>query len=352
MHHELPSAGPASLKSLLDALPSAVVAWHRDGRVLHRNAAADLLLSLGRAANVGQASGDAEFVEDLPIQGPRDAGGGFLDGRLYRLAGRVASMHRRAGTVHAISEWIRIRLVAIDADVRVAVLEPSRGGDERVGEPRRPGATDWCPGGVSALAIARQDTGALDPGTGLPSRATLVQIIEAELSRSRRYSNPFCILVFELPRASRGPRRLDVSGEEDPAVRLGQFLREETRWADSVGRWNGNQFLLVLPETNANAARVLAAKLATRIRETDRGTPGAGIAPERVLCGCAEWRSGDGVTRLTSRALSSLGSIVAAGEHRATSVGKMRGAFETRPVGLPVRHCPEASHTIGSAREQ
>lgn len=144
-----------------------------------------------------------------------------------------------------------------------------------------------------------------DALTSLPNDKAMNQALEPLVSRSRRYENPLSVIRVRISEpeqlnAAHGPNSHDLA-----MVRIAQLLRDQVRWADLVGRFDTNEFLLILPETPAEAAHNLAEKLAQRLVEMDiTGEK----APFRITpaLGVASWQKGEDARTLLKRAASNL----------------------------------------------
>jgi len=99
--------------------------------------------------------------------------------------------------------------------------------------------------------------------TGVPNRAELMKILSVELGRARRYSKPLCVVMIDLDNFKLINDTYGHLAGDDVIVSAATTVKELCRASDSVGRYGGEEFLLVLPETNAGDAMVLA----ERIRE-------------------------------------------------------------------------------------
>jgi two-component system cell cycle response regulator len=101
-----------------------------------------------------------------------------------------------------------------------------------------------------------------DELTGCLSRRYLMERLENELERAARYERLLGVVMFDIDDFK---RLNDTHGHTtgDAALRsIGEVLRRSLRTADFVGRYGGDEFLLVLPETSALGTH----KLAERIR--------------------------------------------------------------------------------------
>ena len=105
--------------------------------------------------------------------------------------------------------------------------------------------------------------------TGLLNRTSIMGKLDDELSRSARDGSSVSVLMVDLDRfKSVNDTRGHLIG--DAVLReAASRLRSASRRYDSVGRYGGEEFLIVLPGSEAPAARIQA----ERLRETIAGIP-------------------------------------------------------------------------------
>ena len=106
-----------------------------------------------------------------------------------------------------------------------------------------------------------------DPLTGLPNQRALVATLDQELARSERYHHSCSILYLDL---NDFKNVNDVYGHFIGDAILQEFaglIRPLLRQPDTFGRWGGEEFLIILPETGGEEAQVVA----ERIRATLAG---------------------------------------------------------------------------------
>lgn len=103
---------------------------------------------------------------------------------------------------------------------------------------------------------------ARDPVTGVLTQAALERRLDEEVERARRYGGGLSLLLCDLEQL----RALtDAVGRRtaDLVLRsVGEALRGHLRQMDVVGRYGGDAFLVVLPETRADEALQAGARLA------------------------------------------------------------------------------------------
>lgn len=151
-----------------------------------------------------------------------------------------------------------------------------------------------------AEELARLNT--RDSLTSLPNHKALWQALEPLISRSRRYENPLTLVRLRIGTVTDLDAMHGPGAHDTAMVKLAQTLRDQVRWADLVGRFDESEFLLILPETTAEAAQTLVDKLRERISELhlmiDQGDTFS-ISP---LFGIASWQKGDDGRLLLKRA--------------------------------------------------
>jgi diguanylate cyclase (GGDEF)-like protein len=114
----------------------------------------------------------------------------------------------------------------------------------------------------------------IDEVTGVFNRRYFNEVLAQEFHRARRYESPLSLLILDIDEFK---TINDTRGhlEGDAVLRkVGRLLRDNTRQPDSVCRYGGDEFAVLLPETSG----AKAASLAERIRK----------APERIRLTTAE----------------------------------------------------------------
>jgi len=118
---------------------------------------------------------------------------------------------------------------------------------------------------VRTLAIS-------DSLTGLANYRHLVYVMQSELERSGRTNRPFSVLLMDLDGLKKiNDRHGHVIGSR-ALCRVAAILRLNCRSIDTAARYGGDEFALVLPETNALAAQQVVDRV-RRCLEADDEIP-------------------------------------------------------------------------------
>jgi diguanylate cyclase (GGDEF)-like protein len=134
------------------------------------------------------------------------------------------------------------------------------------------------------LAGARHDalTGCLSYGA---TRSEL----DREIGRSSRNGRSLACCFIDLDGFKQVNDRLGHLRGSQVLAEMGSILRSELRIGDSVGRYGGDEFLVVLPDTDGEAARAFAERLRRRICAMTKLRTHETID---ASIGVAQWRAG------------------------------------------------------------
>ena len=162
--------------------------------------------------------------------------------------------------------------------------------------------------------VRRQAT--TDELTGLVNRRRFIEALETELERARLFETPLSVLLADLDDFKRINDDYGHHGGDRALRSFGELLRSEVRDFDIAARLGGEEFAVLLPQTRAEAAAVVA----SRMRRTLASAPIAvsDTAEVRLTAsfGIAESTPGQSADELLRRADDALYAAKRAGKDR------------------------------------
>ena len=140
-----------------------------------------------------------------------------------------------------------------------------------------------------------------DSLTGLANYRHLVDVLDSEIKRSSRTNREFAMLFFDLDGLKRINDRHGHMVGSQALCRLADVLCSCCRDIDTPARFGGDEFAVVLPETNAEAANQVAQRICESVADDGKG-------PQlSVSFGVAVYpQDGETIERLLSQADSAL----------------------------------------------
>lgn len=140
---------------------------------------------------------------------------------------------------------------------------------------------------VQQQALERRAT--IDDLTGLPNRYAFLEHAKREVLRSKRFGSLLCLLMLDLDHFKQinDDHGHDVGDRTLAAT--GQVIAKTIRASDLCGRYGGEEFLILLVETDIDKAKISADRLRTAIGKIEITV--SGTKPVQVTCsiGIAEF---------------------------------------------------------------
>lgn len=112
--------------------------------------------------------------------------------------------------------------------------------------------------------------------TGLRNRRYVTEFLSVELLRSARYKSPLAVLLLDLDDFKRVNDTYGHKTGDRVLQKVGETLRASLRGTDLAGRFGGEEFLVVLPQTGLEGACALAERIRRAVAE---GTVEVGSGP-------------------------------------------------------------------------
>ncbi|MFW5443132.1 MAG: GGDEF domain-containing protein [Methylococcaceae bacterium] len=135
-----------------------------------------------------------------------------------------------------------------------------------------------------------------DPLTGLPNRLAYDERMEIELARLKRYQTPLCLLIWDIDLFKKINDSYGHKAGDKTLILIANLLSNHCRETDFVSRFGGEEFTMLLSNTNAESALITANKLRLIIDKTAFNSSGKKITIT-ISCGITQFTSTDsGIT--------------------------------------------------------
>ncbi|GAB6906193.1 conserved membrane hypothetical protein [Desulfosarcina cetonica] len=122
---------------------------------------------------------------------------------------------------------------------------------------------------------AQQELAMLDPLTGAANRRAFLRMAGIEMDRSRRYHNPFSVMVIDIDDFKQINDTLGHHTGDRLLLTVVDTIKANIRAIDIVARFGGDEFVVLLVKTEAPSALVAARKLQKQLLAImrDKGWP-------------------------------------------------------------------------------
>ncbi len=115
----------------------------------------------------------------------------------------------------------------------------------------------------------------VDPLTGLFNRTFFFAAVDREIARSARSNRGFCLLMMDLDELKAINDRHGHYFGDRVLSGVGEVIRSGVRKIDTAARYGGDEFVVLLPETDPTGAYVLAEKVRIGVTELDIAVSGS-----------------------------------------------------------------------------
>jgi diguanylate cyclase (GGDEF)-like protein len=155
--------------------------------------------------------------------------------------------------------------------------------------------------------------------------------LELEVDRSTRYKHTLALLLIDIDRFKEFNDAFGHLEGDKVLVRFSQILKSCLRANDSAYRYGGEEFTVILPETGAEEARIVAQRIRAAL-EAEKFTPPPGKAVSKTISiGVTEYSPMEGLTSFIRRA------------DEAMYLSKQNGRNRVSVLAAPVAGVPSSS---------
>lgn len=120
---------------------------------------------------------------------------------------------------------------------------------------------------MRSLVAQLAEASATDPLTGLLNRRAMTDRLNEEIGRYARHGHSFALIMADIDFFKKVNDQYGHDGGDHVLKSIAQRLRMHLRQEDVLARWGGEEFLILLPESDLQGAMVLADRLRRAICE-------------------------------------------------------------------------------------
>ncbi|MFA6442780.1 MAG: diguanylate cyclase [Sterolibacterium sp.] len=138
---------------------------------------------------------------------------------------------------------------------------------------------------------------ATDHLTGLANRLFLDQVLQREFSLALRNARSFALILVDVDHFKQVNDRYGHPAGDAVLVAIADILRQRMRDTDVLGRWGGEEFLVICPDTDLGGVAVMAETLRAKVA----GFSFPLVGQRTASFGVAAYTSGDTLTAIMAR---------------------------------------------------
>lgn len=137
-----------------------------------------------------------------------------------------------------------------------------------------------------------------DSLTNIFNRRMLEEFINQEIIKSKRYKYNLSLIMIDIDHFKDVNDRFGHQTGDEVLVKLAEIISLNIRKADIFGRWGGEEFIVLLPETNLDEAYIVAENIRQKVQEYAFDKVGT----KTVSLGISEFRQNEDILELIKRA--------------------------------------------------
>jgi diguanylate cyclase (GGDEF)-like protein len=189
----------------------------------------------------------------------------------------------------------------------------------------------WLPSAVAEHEVSEQNAddlktlAAIDGLTGLYNRWHFEMLSAAEWARFQRYLRPLSVLIIDVDYFKAINDRFGHDAGDSALKIIANVCNSAKRDSDIAARIGGEEFALLLPETNEAAARIVAQRLCEMVRECSPTVQGERLDLTVSIGIATATLSMSGIATLMKRADDALYEAKRAGRNRVSSASEIAG---------------------------
>ncbi|PLX49715.1 MAG: hypothetical protein C0613_06605 [Desulfobulbaceae bacterium] len=160
-----------------------------------------------------------------------------------------------------------------------------------------------------------QEISVTDSLTGLFNHRHIIERLQEHVSSSTRYQHDLAVMMLDIDHFKKVNDTYGHPFGDEVLERISATMRKVIRVVDIAGRYGGEEFLVVMPETDLQEAVGIAERVRRAMEELTWERP----IRLTVSAGVAAWQPGESASRLISRADALLYEAKKAGRNQVKS---------------------------------
>lgn len=128
----------------------------------------------------------------------------------------------------------------------------------------------------------------IDPLTEVYNRRALDDMAAGFIARAKRLGKPLCFMIVDIDRFKDVNTRFGHLTGDVAIAEIAAILKREVRGSDSVVRYGGDEFLIILGDTGVEGSRVVATRIAKSVEDSNSEGNLSGF-DLTLSIGLAEW---------------------------------------------------------------
>lgn len=168
--------------------------------------------------------------------------------------------------------------------------------------------------------VARQELNEMstvDALTGVMNRRAMIARLESERARHNRFTQTFAVIMLDLDLFKRVNDSLGHQAGDAVLKEVANRLKANTRQQDDIARWGGEEFLILLPDTDEKGATAAAANLRSSLQNAPISIQQHAPLHQTASFGIAVYDKRETAERLVARAGQALHMAKECGRNRA-----------------------------------
>jgi len=145
-----------------------------------------------------------------------------------------------------------------------------------------------------------------DPLTGLHNRQAILHKLNDQINYAKRYKEAFSVIIFDIDHFKKVN---DIYGHltgDDVLERIATLVQQNIRSSDTVGRYGGEEFIIILPKADLSSGLKVAERIRKAIEAADMNDSEGNLFRITVSQGLSSYKPGEDLYSLISRADAAL----------------------------------------------